>query len=97
MQSTLIDTSYSMKILIVDDEIFNIEALKCILESVFHFDNLSNFCDFALNGFSAYEKVKKNVEYNNGLGCDYHLILMDNNMPIMDGCESSEKIRTYLL
>ena len=37
-----------------------------------------------------------NVERNNFTKCDYHLILIDNIMPVMDGCDSSIKIRTYL-
>ena len=49
-----------------------------------------------MNGLDAFEIIVKNVEKNNYKKCDYHLILMDNNMPIMDGCDSSVKIRTYL-
>ena len=49
-----------------------------------------------MNGLIAFETIVKNVEKNNFERCDYHLILMDNNMPIMDGCDSSAKIRAYL-
>ena len=84
------------QILIVDDEIFNIEALKIYLESNFGIFGVDKICEYAMNGHAALEKVKQNVQSNNGIMCNYHLIFMDQNMPIMDGCDSTLQIRTYL-
>ena len=38
------------RILVVDDEVFNIVAIKCILESVFNLNHTDEFCDEAFNG-----------------------------------------------
>ncbi|EAS07821.2 response regulator receiver domain protein (macronuclear) [Tetrahymena thermophila SB210] len=66
-------------LLIVDDTIFNIMALKTILKNV---NNL--VFDEAYNGQQAIEKVlqKKN----------YDLIFMDINMPVLDGFEATQSI-----
>jgi CheY-like chemotaxis protein len=40
--------------------------------------------------------VQRNVENNQGAYCEYELILMDCNMPIMDGYESTNQIRKFL-
>ena len=79
----------------VDDEQFNIEALKIILKLHCNIDS-DRICDVAWNGEEALQVVKNNVETNNGMWCDYELILMDINMPIMDGCESTSLIRSFL-
>ena len=46
-----------------------------------------------MNGMTAYQKVVDNIHENEGKKCDFDLIFIDNNMPIMDGCEASLKIR----
>ena len=52
--------------------------------------------DIAWNGEEALNIVKNNVEKNNGLWCYYELILTDCNMPIMDGCEFTYLVRSFL-
>ena len=52
------------KILIVDDEIFNIEAIKIILENRFEIDNINEVCNYAMNGQKAADEVIHNVRTN---------------------------------
>ena len=84
-----------LRILVVDDEQFNIDALKIILRYHCNID-ADEICDSAFDGKQALEAVQNNVECNQGFSCDYELILMDCNMPIMDGCESTYLIRSFL-
>ena len=66
-------------ILVVDDDSFNILALKALLKSVYQIS-----CDEATNGEEAVERVTKNLKKT---CCNerYKIIFMDGNMPIMDG------------
>ena len=80
------------KILIVDDQTYNIDALMIILGMVLKL-NVDLMCEKAQSGEEAIEKVMANVLQNNSKRCDYCLILMDCNMPFMDGYEATEKIR----
>lgn len=88
------------KILIVDDEYYNIIGLKCIIEvslqkilppSYRKFANaiVEHFVDTANNGLEAVELVKKYEGY-------IDLIFMDCSMPILDGYEASDQIREYI-
>ena len=68
------------KILIVDDYSGNRKLMELQLK------NSGINMDFANDGQEAYEKYIKD---------NYDLIIMDIQMPVMDGMKSSEKIRTY--
>ena len=80
------------KILIVDDESFNRMALKSILEII----GVSNQVCEAGNGLLAFEMVKEDVQANFYNHTNFELILMDFQMPVMDGNQASTKIREFL-
>lgn len=68
------------KVLIVEDNRMN----QIVMEKLLKIVKIET--DLAENGFIAFEKYKKNY---------YDLILMDIQMPIMNGYELSKKIREY--
>ena len=75
---------------------FNIDALKSILH--YRFNIPMEIMDSALNGEEGLELVKADSEdrYNSyGLPTSYCLILMDCNMPFMDGFDCTQEIRKY--
>jgi CheY-like chemotaxis protein len=74
----------------VDDDIFNIESLKIILEFNASLYNIEEISDYALSGLEAVNMIKKNIDLNEGLFCNYNLILTDINMPFMDGNTASK-------
>ncbi|WP_163379815.1 PAS domain S-box protein [Cyclobacterium sp. SYSU L10401] len=73
------DTSFIQKVLVVDDN----ENNRLILKEMFSLKNI--LMEEAVNGFDALQKIE-----NNG---DYDVVLMDLNMPYMDGLETVKKIR----
>ena len=79
---------YGRRILIMDDQMFNIYALKIMLRcfTIIEPDDVS---DIALNGQEAIKKVVQNISNNQGSHCDYSIIFMDCNMPFIDGYEAT--------
>mmetsp|Transcript_27897 Transcript_27897/g.26934 ORF Transcript_27897/g.26934 Transcript_27897/m.26934 type:complete len:141 (+) Transcript_27897:1316-1738(+) len=68
------------KVLIVDDDPLNLYALELLFEDAGSFT-----CDKAKNGQEAIEMVKKEN--------DYRAIVMDLNMPVMNGMEATKELR----
>ena len=81
------------KILLVDDEPYNLMGLKVIIDSIDKRNHLSMIVDLATNGMEAYKAIKKAHEDRS---YEYGLIFMDCSMPILDGYEATDKIREYL-
>ena len=83
------------KILLVDDEQFNIDALKIMIRRFTAYDP-DEFCDIDKNGIQCIELIEKDIERNDFKYCSYSIVLMDQNMPFMDGCQASKKLREIL-
>lgn len=71
-----------MKILLVEDHFLNQLATKKVLTSWSSFVSV----DIAENGQLGYEAMREN---------DYDLVLMDIQMPVMNGIDSAKKIREF--
>jgi len=74
------EDKHRLRILIVEDNDLNAKFAEIVLKK-YHFK-----IDFATNGKQAIEKFLKN---------DYDLILMDIQMPLLNGIETTKKIRKY--
>jgi CheY-like chemotaxis protein len=78
------------KVLIVDDEPFNLIALEGLLQS-FGVKSAAK----AYNGKDALAKLEQNYQRQcssfNHQG--YRLVILDNNMPVMNGIEAASRIR----
>ena len=80
----------SAKILIVDDEKTNCDVIFSFL-FILGVPNRKAITDFAYNGLQALDKVQQAI--NDGDPQRYSLILMDCNMPFMDGYTATQQIR----
>lgn len=82
---SLIDQSkpvFAHNVLLVDDQQVNLSIVKSLVER----DLESISCDIATNGLDAVHKVKEN---------NYDVVLMDIQMPEMDGITAVKKIREF--
>lgn len=76
--------------MIVDDEPFNVEVIKGLLGKIFNIDSRL-FQSVASDGLEAIDFIKKDLSQSGD--CSYKLILMDSQMPQMDGYEAAKEIR----
>ena len=72
----------SLRVLLVEDNIVNATIITSMLEKI------GVDCDLAENGLQAVEQVCHQ-------SCHYDLVLMDCDMPVLDGFEASRRIRRY--
>ena len=86
VQSPKKTCSCEAQILIVDDNIFNLIPLELILKEMFKLK-----VDKAMNGQEAVNAFSKNI-VKKCCQTYYKLILMDLNMPVMDGYEATVEI-----
>jgi CheY-like chemotaxis protein len=70
--------------LVVDDEPFNVLAIEGLLMQ----KSINFKVEKSFNGEDALEKVKASSKTHS-----YHLILLDNWMPVMTGIECAKAIR----
>jgi CheY-like chemotaxis protein len=81
------------KILVVDDEKFNCDIIEGFL-MILGYQGGDSGIVFAYNGEQAVKEVQKAIDE-----CDpyrFSLILMDCNMPFLDGYEATKRIRRAL-
>ena len=81
-------------VLLVDDSVFNIQALELNLKKLFNFD-----VDTAFDGKQAVNAFKDKIDFKESTclqtQCSkhiYHLIFMDLNMPVLDGFDATKQI-----
>lgn len=77
------DEPTSLRILIVDDALTNRKLLKRLLE------NKGHRCDLAQDGQGAVEQVTAAIKEE----CPYDSVLMDSEMPVMNGPTATSEIR----
>ena len=73
--------SNQLRVLIINDEFFILQMLVMMVKSI----EIYNI-DTAQNGFDGFNLVKSNL---------YNFVICDLNMPVMDGFECCQKIKTF--
>lgn len=71
-------------------------SAKCLISLMMWYILSCNIRKKARNGMEAFEYVKARIHNNRCSKCkNYNLVLMDINMPILDGINATIKIREY--
>ena len=81
------NNQFLKRILVVDDDLFNLLVAEQYL-TLFKIPSYR-----ALNGLEAYKLMKNDVKMQK---CEISMIIMDCNMPVLDGFQASAKINRYL-
>ena len=87
IHSSLSKTGY---ILVVDDEKYNCDVIYGLM-GVLNVDKRKEITEFCYNGQDAVKKVQESIYDCNSY--KYSLIIMDSNMPFMDGYDAAKHIR----
>ena len=82
------------KIMVVDDEKFNCDIIDGFL-MILGFTQRSSMVEFAHNGEQAVKLIKNAIDDQDPYR--FSLILMDCNMPFLDGYEATKRIRKLFL
>ena len=85
------EMNINRRIMIVDDEPYNLLGLQIVIQQT-GVANLDHLIDKASNGEQALNLVKDAFKMNK---FSYGLIFMDCSMPIMNGYDATEAIRTF--
>lgn len=79
-RAKVLEETANLRVLIVEDNLINIKVAQLIINP------FAGFIDTAVNGLLAYNKIKE---------LEYDLILMDLQMPVLNGYKATELIREY--
>ena len=80
------------RILICDDIDFNLSAIESLMTYSLRID-FEKVCVTALNGREAVQEVQRDLDAHEGLESSIKLVLMDCQMPFMDGYEATIAIK----
>jgi CheY-like chemotaxis protein len=83
--------AYASKILVVDDEKFNCDIIDGFL-MILGFKNRHQMTVFSYNGEQAVQEIQNAIDQSDPFR--FSLILMDCNMPFLDGYEATKRIRS---